>query len=91
MCCVDAEFRMRGGPLKVVATVGGVLLGGLFTLSFATSVSMHAFQAIVEAKKVQVRPYDFRKFHLYYSRNHTSSPKSYPLEATSRFINHNHN
>ena len=59
MCCVDAEFKMRGGPLKLVATVGGVLVGGLFTLSFATSVSMHAFQAIIEAKKVQIQPYDF--------------------------------
>ena len=57
MCCVDAEFKMRGGPLKLVATVGGVLVGGLFTLSFATSVSMHAFQAIIEAKKVQIHLY----------------------------------
>ena len=91
MCCVDAEFKMRGGPLKLVATVGGVLLGGLFTLSFTTSVSMHAFQAIIEAKKVQVYPYDFWKYRLYYSTNHSSSPKSYPRETTSRFINHNYN
>lgn len=49
-------FKMRGGPLKLIAIAGGTIMAGIFTLSFATSVSIQAFQAVVEAKKKKTAP-----------------------------------
>ncbi|KAI5071499.1 hypothetical protein GOP47_0013750 [Adiantum capillus-veneris] len=47
---------MRGGPVKLIAVVGGAIMGGFFTLSLATSISIQAFQAVVEFKKKKTAP-----------------------------------
>lgn len=43
---------MRGGPLRLVATAGAAVVAGVFTLSMVSSVSLRAFQFVVENKRV---------------------------------------
>ncbi|XP_028548171.1 uncharacterized protein LOC110105577 [Dendrobium catenatum] len=45
---------MAGGiprPFRAMASVAGILLGGLFTVSLASSAAIRALQSISEAKK----------------------------------------
>jgi hypothetical protein len=44
---------MRGGPLRLVATAGAAVTAGIFTLSMLSSVSLGAFQTVMENKRVQ--------------------------------------
>lgn len=48
---------MRGGPLRLVATAGAAVTAGIFTLSMLSSVSLGAFQTVVENKRVQNFPW----------------------------------
>lgn len=52
----DAGFTMRGSPLRLIAVAGGAIMAGVFTLSFTTSVSIQAFQAVLEFKKKKTAP-----------------------------------
>jgi hypothetical protein len=47
---------MRGGPLRLVATAGAAVTAGIFTLSMLSSVSLGAFQTVMENKRVQNNP-----------------------------------
>jgi len=55
----DSAFRnprnlhtmMRGGPLRLVATAGAAVTAGIFTLSMLSSVSLGAFQTVMENKR----------------------------------------
>ena len=56
---------MRGGPLRVVATAGAAVTAGIFTLSMLSSVSLGAFQAVVENKRVQKFPWVILNLAMY--------------------------
>lgn len=56
---------MRGGPLRLVATAGAAVTAGIFTLSMLSSVSLGAFQTVMENKRVQKIPWVILNLAMY--------------------------
>ncbi|KAJ7530791.1 hypothetical protein O6H91_14G019400 [Diphasiastrum complanatum] len=49
-------MKFKGGPLRLVATAGVMILGGIYTVSLVSSLAVKAIESVIENKRKKTAP-----------------------------------